>query len=447
MNESSWLCYDHLDSLCDVIRRDASTFRIVRIYAKTPEYTGHGARGEGLACVDDAVRAAVLFLRDFEIKGTYESKQKATEFLRFIMFMQGNDGLFYNFVLNSNLDINRTSPTSKPESLDWCTCRAVWAMGEGARILKELEPDLAKKCNNSARRTLPHIRCCLQNYPKTRKIGDLTLPTWIVGGSCADSTSVLLLGLCSLRDAFPDPELDATIEKLADGIAAMQYGTVGEYPYGAHASWEGGWHAWGNVQTQAMAVAGRLESARREADTFYHWLLVDGLRSSMSFDDSNHQSEFPQIAYDIRCIAVGLVRLFEATGDTKYLTLAGLSASWLTGNNAAHSEIYELHTGMCYDGIDEGPKRNENSGAESTIEALLTLQELERYDEAMKWIGALSEEPFRASCEGTEFYGKVYCTSNREEESRIAVVLNLTEKSSALVDEATLTGLLRKEHE
>jgi len=47
MNESSWLCFDHLDSLCDVIRRGTSVFRIIRVYAKTPEYVGQSARGEG----------------------------------------------------------------------------------------------------------------------------------------------------------------------------------------------------------------------------------------------------------------------------------------------------------------------------------------------------------------------------------------------------------------
>jgi hypothetical protein len=75
--------------------------------------------------------------------------------------------------------------------------------------------------------------------------------------------------------------------------------------------------------------------------------------------------------------------LYEATGDSDYLRLAGISASWLFGNNAAGATMYDSATGRCYDGIRDSTTINRNSGAESTIEALGTLVELEAYPEAM----------------------------------------------------------------
>jgi len=40
--------------------------------------------------------------------------------------------------------------------------------------------------------------------------------------------------------------------------------------------------------------------------------------------------------------------------------------------------IYDATSGRCYDGIDSARKINLNSGAESTIEALLTILEVEK---------------------------------------------------------------------
>ena len=68
--------------------------------------------------------------------------------------------------------------------------------------------------------------------------------------------------------------------------------------------------------------------------------------------------------------------LFRATGDEKYARYGGLAASWLFGNNMAGVQMYDPATGRVFDGIN-GPTEwrvNRNSGAESTIEGLLSLQ-------------------------------------------------------------------------
>ncbi len=41
--------------------------------------------------------------------------------------------------------------------------------------------------------------------------------------------------------------------------------------------------------------------------------------------------------------------------------------------------MYDSTTGRCYDAISTGNQVNLNSGAESTIEALLTMQRVQKY--------------------------------------------------------------------
>ena len=67
--------------------------------------------------------------------------------------------------------------------------------------------------------------------------------------------------------------------------------------------------------------------------------------------------------------------LYRATGDEKYARYGGLAASWYFGNNMAGAQMYFPDSGHVYDGIN-GPvswRVNRNSGAESTIEGLMSL--------------------------------------------------------------------------
>ena len=63
------------------------------------------------------------------------------------------------------------------------------------------------------------------------------------------------------------------------------------------------------------------------------------------------------------------------TGDEKYKARAIKAMSWLSGTNSQSAMMYDSETGRTYDGIDDSGV-NRNSGAESTIEALLTILEM-----------------------------------------------------------------------
>ena len=67
------------------------------------------------------------------------------------------------------------------------------------------------------------------------------------------------------------------------------------------------------------------------------------------------------------------------TNDSVYAIKAGEIASWFFGYNIVNQQIYFNSTGICYDGINSETSVNKNSGAESTIEALLALHAIENY--------------------------------------------------------------------
>ena len=59
--------------------------------------------------------------------------------------------------------------------------------------------------------------------------------------------------------------------------------------------------------------------------------------------------------------------------------LAGHLAAWFLGANDANKIMYSVTTGRCFDGMQSAASVNINSGAESTIEALLTMENVENY--------------------------------------------------------------------
>ncbi|MFA6542512.1 MAG: hypothetical protein WCT99_13010 [Bacteroidota bacterium] len=383
-SQHSLVNFSHIEHLSQRIAIGGDSVTIVHIYADYPTYQWIDANNEGIACVDDAARAAVAYLRHYELTKDRTNLEKGKELLKFILQMQADDGHFYNFIYADH-SINRTGQTSF-KSFGWWAARGVWSMGVGYRILKDSDPVFASVLQKEIEKTFPSLDTLLLKYGATRKISGLTIPQWLLYESGSDATTELVLGLTEYYKATSDTRVKSYIEKLCDGMMVMQNGDLSSYPYGLHRSWETMWHAWGNGQTQALAEAGKvlnnekmIESAQREAEGFYSRLLILGFKREFDVVDSSKKREFEQIAYDIRPMAVGLLRLFDATNDSTYLTMAEIAASWFFGNNAASAQMYDPASGRCYDGIHSSTDYSKNSGAESTIEALNVMIELQPY--------------------------------------------------------------------
>lgn len=408
----SFVNFDHLDHLTETIQFYGDTVSIVHIYANYPDYHWIDAKEsgpEGIACVDDAARAAVVYLRHYELTKNESSLTKAKSLLRFVIKMQTDDGEFYNFIFADHT-INRTGKTSF-KSFGWWAARGVWSMSLGYRIFstsrlrpygsidplgvvdKEYDPQFADLLKNRIALSIPHVETLMKKYGEVRTVGQLRIPQWLLYESGADVTSELLLGLTEYYRATSDERVKLLIKKLADGLMVMQDGNAATFPHGLHRSWETTWHMWGNGQTEALAYAGKIcsdtamiRSAEIEAHDFYSRLLILGFMKELDVANPGMKSEYEQIAYAIRPMAVGLLRLYEATQNVLYLKMAGLAASWFFGNNTLQQSMFDADNGICFDGITDSLTINRNSGAESTIEALHTIVELEQYPTANKYM-------------------------------------------------------------
>jgi hypothetical protein len=233
----------------------------------------------------------------------------------------------------------------------------------------------------------------LAPYGQKEVEGGFAIPRWLLYGSGADATSELLLGLIEYERAAPSPRVQQMIRKIADGLMLMQDGDAATFPYGAHRSWRTFVHLWGNAQVQGLATAGQLlgdkamlASAQRATRGFFTRVVCNGMFKEWDLREPGGKKEFDQIAYGVRPIVTGCLRMYDASGDTDYLRLAGIAGSWLFGNNPAGKVMYDSLTGRCFDGIRDSTTLNLNAGAESTIEALSCMVELTAYPQAMPYV-------------------------------------------------------------
>ncbi|HEX9972865.1 MAG TPA: hypothetical protein VGD14_12400, partial [bacterium] len=242
--------FNHLDHLIETITLNGEQCDIVHIYSEYPDYRWVDAAEEGIACVDDVARAAVVYLRYYEITGIDSILVKAKRLLNFVLYMQTEDGEFYNFI-DATHQINKTYRTSK-KSFDFWAARGYWAIGLGYRIFKDKDIDYAAKLKDTFLRCKIPIKKNLEFYKKYAEINGRKNPLWLINQSGSDATATLLLGLNEFFKIEKDQELEQYAFQLVEGIIEMQVEEGNVYP-GAFLSWQDIWHAWGNGQTQALA--------------------------------------------------------------------------------------------------------------------------------------------------------------------------------------------------
>ena len=78
----------HLDALYDQLKVGNDTVGFIHIYAEYPDYHLVGDADEGIACVDDASRASIFYLRQHAATGDPEQLRKGQMLIRFLLAMQ-----------------------------------------------------------------------------------------------------------------------------------------------------------------------------------------------------------------------------------------------------------------------------------------------------------------------------------------------------------------------
>jgi hypothetical protein len=384
----------HLDNLYTPVKFSTGTNAAgIYIYSEAPDYHLVAATGEGFACVDDVSRAAQVYLRSKKISSDTVIQSKVYNLIRFILEMQSSNGYFYNFLFANNL-INTSGPTSI-NNPNWWSWRALQTLTEAEPFIKTKDAQLYNNMELAINKLMTQIKIDMIGLPLTTKtVNGVLVPQWLPAGSGTDQSATLILGLIPYCLATNDTVIAAYIKRLADGISLMQAGDSTHFPYACFLSWENTWHAYGNSQAYALIRASVFLNdpqysinAEAEVDNFYPWLAQNGFKSSFSLSkvggvyQTVTDNTYDQIAYGIEPMVFAAAELFKKTGEPKYADLAGKLAAWLLGANNAGTNIYDKATGRCYDAISPGGSVNLNSGAESTIEALLTLELVENVPE------------------------------------------------------------------
>ena len=380
----------HLDKLVvPVIFPNGETAQGIYIYSNAPDYKPVAASGEGFTCVDDVSRGVLFYLRSPTFSSDSLVQKKVYGLLRFIINMQSDNGYFYNFLQAGNV-INKTGITSINQP-KWWSWRALQALTEAYPIIKSKNVLLANKVEIVVDKLINAIKKDMVNLPKTTtQIKGIDVPQWLPEG--ADQATILILGLIPYYQTSGDVVIKTYIKKLADGIIMTQLGDANHFPYSCFLSSGNTWHAYGSDEATALFKTGiflqdtsYIDKAMLEVNNFYPWLLNNGFKNSFDVALINNvyqpenSKDFEQIAYGIRPMVFAAIDAYEITKDEKYADMAGHLAAWFLGKNSAATVMFSINTGRCYDGINAGNNINKNSGAESTIEALLTMQKVNNY--------------------------------------------------------------------
>jgi hypothetical protein len=373
---------DHLKHLYTALTlENGKEVGVINIYSEYPEYSYEIEPNEGFTCVDDVARAmmidAIRFSEDKDMQAKYDFMAE------FLLYMQAENGYFHNFIWH-DLSINKTYRTSLAEP-NWWSWRAFWALSN----YKGKNQQLAEKTKQACERLAENIFQLLLSQPlNTDTINGIEVPTWLPLGTAGDQAAILILGLEGYYQNVKKDELALqVIERLADGLKQTQKGDTGTFPHGAYLSWQNMWHAYGNNQAFSMLKAGQLlnrkdyiESALQEINYFYPYLMKGNFPAYFRIKKVGgrfeiiDQQQFPQIAYGFRPMIWACIEAFIVSGEEKYLHRAKEIVEWFSGKNITNQQMYDPATGRCYDGIVSETEVNRNSGAESTIEALLSLQ-------------------------------------------------------------------------
>lgn len=380
----------HLDHLYQKVVVGGDTLGSIWIYCEAPDYHHVGDEDEGFTCVDDVARALVFYCREYTQHPSVEMLEKISSLTAFVLHMQAPDGYFYNFMLPGN-EINTTHQNSVAIP-GWWTWRAMWALSE----LNLLEEEKLAGLQSRSRQVIDSLVVQMQNLcpnPADTSIYDgLAIPACFTETMGADQAGVMLIGLANHYRIAPSEALKNLMLSIGDLVLRMQAGDPETWPYGAFLSWRNYWHAWGNLQAYGLLYAGKvldhkpfIDAGLFEVRHFYPHFLEKGHFAGFKVvkeADSlkvREFNQFPQIAYNIRPMIYASLEAYAITGDTTYFQTAERLAAWLSGANPAKERMYDPGTGRTYDGIISPEQINRNSGAESTIEALLSIQALQAY--------------------------------------------------------------------
>ncbi len=285
---------------------------------------------EGVACVDDTARGLALYCDLWAATGHVRFLERARSFLDFVLWMQGPDGRFVNFVRDWHGSQNHDGLTSFAGGGFWQArglrgLAKAWVMLDDARVGGAFARALA--CIDLSEGVPPDVR------------------------------AVQAAALHDLVRAGREPQLRDLLTRWCDEIASKRSGDK------LRDAETDDVHLWGHSQETVLAQAGALLGrpdliaiARRSAEAVFVPAIVS------AFD-------LPRVQpYDVACAVQAMDALAATCGEASYVELARDARAWFDGRNPSGKAVYDRATGRVADGIDGG-RVSLNSGAESNVVA------------------------------------------------------------------------------
>ena len=93
-HNSDILNLSHLNHLYDEVKLQDKFYGLIYIYSEYPDYKPVEAKGEGITCLDDIARGAIVFLKHFEQTGDKTSLEKGEKLLNTILYLQSRMDCF-----------------------------------------------------------------------------------------------------------------------------------------------------------------------------------------------------------------------------------------------------------------------------------------------------------------------------------------------------------------
>ena len=354
--------------------------------AATKTYT------QGAYDADDIARAAVVYLRQWRATGDMDAKEQAYQQLRGLTYLQTLNGPKAGEVVlwmqpDGSLNPSPT-PVELPDPSDsdasYWLARTLWALGEGYAAFARTDPEFAGFLKVRMDLAVAALnRDVLGDYPQHQIIHGVRVPAWLIVDG-ADASSEAVLGLAAYVRSSGDRPARRALEELSRGIAAMSDGSTTQWPYRALLPWalsRSDWHAWGSNMPAALAAASTVLGGRS--------LLGPAVDDAAGFSAQLLTSTGPvngllptpvdgtQIAYGADARVQGLYAVGNASHRPGIRQLAGIAAGWFFGQNPSNAAVYDPASGVTKDGVQADGTVNNNSGAESTIHGLLTMQVLD----------------------------------------------------------------------
>lgn len=289
---------------------------------------------EGVACVDDAARAVVLYSKIWRRHRFAWARREAEGLLKFTCAMQMPDGAFVNFIRDWSGRRQLDTPTSNPRGGPW-HARAMHALACGLSAFGDGRYATA--------------------FDAGLELLDQSTPY-------LDVRAVGVLAALEFYKATGSRHVAERARVWAEEILAARIGDVLPDRAGdAHV------HLWGHLQEAALARVGMefdrqdlISAAARSADA----VLAPPTREAFGGPRA--------LPFDVSSTVAGLEAVGAATREPRYAELASLARAWFDERNAACAPAYDRVRGCVYDGID-GTTLSRNSGAESNIEGGLAL--------------------------------------------------------------------------